>query len=104
MDNVIFLGPVSGNRQIEALSKGQPLVLEPNGIRNLSPRPGEPAFIPDSPGSSQGTEETHALISHVPGCTAMATFCICRGIRFRARWLRCGRSPTRRWRGRWSLS
>jgi hypothetical protein len=68
MDNVVFLGPVSGNRQIEALSKGQPLVLEPDGIRNLSPRPGEPAFIPDQPpGSSKGIEETHALISHVPG-------------------------------------
>jgi hypothetical protein len=67
MDNVIFLGPVSGNRQIQALSSGQPLVLEPNGIRNLSPRPGEPAFIPDQPAGSQGAEETHALISHVPG-------------------------------------
>jgi hypothetical protein len=69
MDNVIFLGPVSGNRQIEALSKGQPLVLEPNGIRNLSPRPGEPAFIPDQPlGPPQGgTEETHALITHMSG-------------------------------------
>ncbi len=69
MDNVIFLGPVSGNRQIEALSKGQPLVLEPNGIRNLSPRPGEPAFIPDQPlGSPEsGAEETHALITHMPG-------------------------------------
>jgi hypothetical protein len=68
MDNVIFLGPVSGNRQIEALSKGQPLVLEPNGIRNLSPQPGEPAFIPDQPsGSKKDTEETHALITHVPG-------------------------------------
>jgi hypothetical protein len=67
MDNVIFLGPASGNRQIEALSKGQPWVLEPKGIRNLSPRPGEPAFIPDQPTGTQGTEETHALISHVPG-------------------------------------
>jgi len=68
MDNVIFLGPVSGNRQIEALSKGQPLVLEPDGIRNLSPQPGEPAFIPDQPsGSKQDSEETHALITHVPG-------------------------------------
>ena len=68
MDNVVFLGPVSGNRQIEALSKGQPLVLEPGGIRNLSPRPGEPVFIPDQkPGASQGPEQTYALISHVPG-------------------------------------
>jgi hypothetical protein len=67
MDNVIFLGPVSGNRQIQALSKGQPLVLEPDGIRNLSPQPGEPAFIADQPTGFQGTDETHALISHVPG-------------------------------------
>jgi hypothetical protein len=68
MDNVVFLGPVSGNRQIEALSKGQPFALEPGGIRNLSPRPGEPAFIPDQlPGASGAAEETHALISHVSG-------------------------------------
>jgi hypothetical protein len=68
MDNVVFLGPISGNRQIEALSKGQPLVLEPNGIRNLSPRAGEPAFIPDQPsGTSGASDETHALISHIPG-------------------------------------
>ncbi len=68
MDNVIFLGSASGNRQIQALSKGQPLVLEPGGIRNLSPQPGEPAFIPDQPlGTSQTSDETHALISHVPG-------------------------------------
>ena len=67
MNNVVFLGPVSGNRQIEALSKGQTLVLEPNGIRNLNPQPGEPSFIPDQPEASQGSEETHALITHVPG-------------------------------------
>jgi hypothetical protein len=68
MDNVIFLGPLAGNRQIEALSKGQPLVLEPNGIRNLSPQSGEPTFIPDQPsGSAQSGDETHALITHVPG-------------------------------------
>jgi hypothetical protein len=73
MDNVVFLGPISGNRQIEALSKGQPLVLEPDGIRNLHPQPGEPVFIPDQAGGSKDTgaseasEETHALISHVPG-------------------------------------
>lgn len=79
MDNVVFLGPVSGNPQVEALIQGQPLVLEPDGIRNLSPRPGEPAFIPDraagapdppagtSEAKSKDVEETHALISHVPG-------------------------------------
>ena len=63
MDNVIFLGQSSGNRQIETLSAGQPIVLEPGGIRNLNPRPGEPAFISDSSES----EESHALISLLPG-------------------------------------
>jgi hypothetical protein len=67
MDDVVFLGPVSGNRQIQALSKGQPLVLEPGGIRNLSPQPGEPAFIPDQQPGAQSPEQTYALISHVPG-------------------------------------
>jgi hypothetical protein len=68
MDNVIFLGPVLGNRQLQALSTGQPLVLERDGIRNFSPRAGEPAFIQDQPpGSAKGTENTLALVSHVPG-------------------------------------
>ena len=63
MDNVIFLGSSTGNRQIQALSAGQPIVLEPQGIRNLNPRPGEPAFIPDS----SDNDESHALISLMPG-------------------------------------
>lgn len=68
MDNVIFLGPSTANHQIQALSAGQPIVLEAEGIRNLYPRPGEPAFISDH--ASKGvpdTEESHALISHMPG-------------------------------------
>ena len=63
MDNVIFLGSSTGNRQIQALSTGQPIVLEAAGIRNLNPRPGEPAFIPDS----SDNDEAHALISLMPG-------------------------------------
>jgi hypothetical protein len=63
MDNVIFLGSSTGNRQIQALSAGQPIVLEPAGIRNLNPRPGEPAFIADS----SDNDEVHALISLMPG-------------------------------------
>ena len=63
MDNVIFLGSSAGNRQIQALSAGQPIVLESEGIRNLKPRPGEPAFIPDS----SDNDEAHALISLIPG-------------------------------------
>ncbi len=68
MDNVVFLGPASGNRQIQAISKGQQFVLEPDGIRNLSPQPGEPAFIPDhNPQGGGDADESHALISHLPG-------------------------------------
>jgi len=68
MDNVVFLGPASGNRQIQAISTGQPFVLEPNGIRDLNPEPGEPAFIPDhNPQAGADADESLALISHVPG-------------------------------------
>jgi len=68
MDNVVFLGPASGNRQIQALCTGQPFVIEPNGIRNLKPQPGEPAFIPDgNPHAATGSDESLALISHIPG-------------------------------------
>jgi hypothetical protein len=68
MDNVVFLGPVAGNRQIQAISPSQPFVLEPTGIRNLKPRPGEPEFIPDrSPQAGADADESLALISHVPG-------------------------------------
>jgi len=67
MDNVIFLGPPTANRQIQALSAGQPILLDEQGIRNLNPQPGEPAFIPDPPKGVSDNEESHALISHLPG-------------------------------------
>ena len=63
MDNVIFLGSSTANHQIQSLSDGQPITLEPEGIRNRDPRRGEPAFIPDS----SGQDESHALISLLPG-------------------------------------
>jgi hypothetical protein len=68
MDNVVFLGPAAANRQMEAVSTGQQFVLEPNGIRNLNPQPGELSFIPDrDPHGAGDTDESHALISHLPG-------------------------------------
>jgi hypothetical protein len=68
MDNVVFIGPSAGNRQLEAVPVDQQITLEPQGIRNLNPRPGEPAFLADHAShSSQDIEESHALISHVPG-------------------------------------
>ncbi len=68
MGNVVFLGPVAGNRQMQAMSADRPFVLEPGGIRNMNPAPGEPEFFADKPPRDpQDTEESYALISRVPG-------------------------------------
>jgi len=68
MDNIVFLGPTNGTRQIQALPGNQQLVLEAEGIRNLSPRPGEPRFISDHASlGAQDLEESHALVSLIPG-------------------------------------
>jgi hypothetical protein len=67
MDNVVFLGPVAG-KQMEAIPVDQQLILDQQGIRNLKPRPGEPAFISDrAPQGAQDVQESHALITQVPG-------------------------------------
>lgn len=67
MDNVVFLGPVTG-KQMEAIPEDEQLVVEQEGIRNLKPRPGEPAFLSDhAVQGSQDLEESHALITQVPG-------------------------------------
>ena len=67
MGNVVFLGPVAG-KQMQAMSADRPFVLEPGGIRNMNPAPGEPALFADKlPHDPQDTEESYALISRVPG-------------------------------------
>jgi hypothetical protein len=68
MDNVVFIGPSTGNRQLEAVPADPQIALDRDGIRNLHPRPGEPSFLPDHVShGSQDIEESHALISHIPG-------------------------------------
>jgi len=68
MGNVVFIGPMAGNRQSQAMSADRPFVLEPGGVRNMSPQPGEPEFFADRPPKDpQDTEESYALISRVPG-------------------------------------
>ena len=68
MDNVVFIGPSTGNRQLEAVPADQQIVLDRDGIHNLHPRPGEPSFLADRVShSSQDIEESHALITHIPG-------------------------------------
>jgi hypothetical protein len=69
MGNLIFLGPTSGNRQLQALPLKEELALEPQGIRNLHPKNGEPAFFPSPPprAANSTVDESYALITHAPG-------------------------------------
>ncbi|HEY7333671.1 MAG TPA: hypothetical protein VH639_02225 [Bryobacteraceae bacterium] len=68
MGNVVFVGPSTGSRTIKAVPVAQEMVLENNGIRNLNPRPGEPAFLADRPPQDpQDSADSYALISHEPG-------------------------------------
>ncbi|MEP6961746.1 MAG: hypothetical protein ABI995_06700 [Acidobacteriota bacterium] len=68
MGNVVFLGPMVENRQMQAMTEGRPFVLEAAGIRNVQPLAGEPAVFTDRPPADpQDTEESYALISRVPG-------------------------------------
>jgi hypothetical protein len=66
-DNVVFLGSPEGIHQMEDIPSDVHLVLEPKGVRNVDPRPGEPSFIADAPGRD-GEESglSHALISRLP--------------------------------------
>jgi hypothetical protein len=71
-EDVIFIGPPKFNLQLQAAAMKQDIVIEPDGIRNLKPRAGEPVYLPDQlvPGkSSEG--ETHALISRTPGLSGV---------------------------------
>jgi hypothetical protein len=69
MGNLIFLGPPSGNRQLQALPVKEELILEPKGIRNVHPKAGEPAFFENPPRRSPNStvDESYALITHAPG-------------------------------------
>jgi hypothetical protein len=70
MGNVVFLGTSApANRQIRTVpAMAEQLVLDPTGVRNLTPRPGEQAFLADRlPNDPQDSAESNALISHFPG-------------------------------------
>jgi hypothetical protein len=78
--DIIFVGPPKFNRQLQAAALSQDIVVEGDGIRNLKPRPGEPAYLEDHivPGKiSEG--ETHALISRIPGTSGVGEFLIIAG-------------------------
>ncbi len=74
MGDVIFVGPSSGNREAQASAVKQQIVLEPGGVRVLTPRPGEPEYLADKlPPDPQDPGESYALISHVPGLYGSGT-------------------------------
>ena len=69
MGDIIFVGSTVGKPQIQAIPPvDQPFILTPEGVKNLKPRPGEPAFLADAlQKGGQDFEESHALISNLPG-------------------------------------
>lgn len=68
MGNVVWVGSVTDNRQMQAMFAGRPLTLARDGIHNLQAKPGEPALFADRLAEDpQDTEESYALISRVPG-------------------------------------
>lgn len=68
MGNVVFLGRMVENRQMQAMSEGRPFTLDAQGIHNAQPLAGEPALFADRlPSDPSDTEESYALISRVPG-------------------------------------
>ena len=67
MDNMVFVGPVAGNRNVQRMLGNLDLVLDPKGIRNIKPQPGEPAIIVDKLADEIDMEESYALVTHLPG-------------------------------------
>lgn len=67
-NNVVFVGPPKFNLQVRDLPVVEDLVDDAQGIRNLRPHPGEPSFFEEGTFDPQnGTRETDALISRLPG-------------------------------------
>ena len=69
-DNVVFIGPPKFNAKLQNLPAAEEQFrIEPDGIRNLRPKSGEPVFLKGRLQGSPGTEpsgESYALITHVP--------------------------------------
>jgi hypothetical protein len=78
--DIIFVGPPKFNRQLQAAALTQDIVVEPDGIRNLKPRAGEPAYLEDHIVAGKLSEgETHAVISRIPGPSGVGEFLIIAG-------------------------
>jgi len=79
-DDVVFIGPPKFNLQLQAAALAQDIVIEPAGIRNQKPQPGEPIFLPDRLAPERPSEgETHALISRTPGLSGVGELLLIAG-------------------------
>ena len=79
-EDVIFVGPPKFNLQLQAAAMKQEIVIEPDGIRNLKPRAGEPAYLADNMVAGRTSEgETHALISRTPGLSGVGELLVIAG-------------------------
>jgi len=72
MGDVIFVGSTVGKPQIQAIPPTDPaFILTPDGVRIVKPAPGEQPFLKDEilrgAQGGQDVEESHALISNLPG-------------------------------------
>jgi hypothetical protein len=72
MGDVIFVGSTVGKPQIQAIPPIDPaFILTPDGVKIVKPAPGEQAFLKDEMvkgvQGAQDVEESHALISNLPG-------------------------------------
>lgn len=72
MGDVIFVGSTVGKPQIQAIPPIDPaFVLTHEGVKIVKPAPGEQAFLKDEMvkgvAGAQDVEESHALISNLPG-------------------------------------
>jgi hypothetical protein len=68
-NNVLIIGPEAViDQKLPGIQLRPELVQTPEGLRNLHPQAGEPAFFSDNRlGSAPNDGEAYALISHAPG-------------------------------------
>ena len=76
----MFIGPPKFNLQLQAAALAQDIVVEPEGIRNQKPQPGEPVFLQDRLVPEKPSEgETHALISRTQGLSGAGELLVIAG-------------------------
>lgn len=79
-NDIIFVGPPKFNIQLQGAPLAWDIAVEPEGIRNLKPGPGEPVFMKDQITAGKQSEgETHALISRTPGLSGVGEFLMIAG-------------------------